>query len=251
MLKQLMNNKEQYLYENFRLTNQFSEESISIKQLLHERTLLMYLHQIKNDLGTDSLYVAASQFMKRMGYVLAVPFLYSMTILDKKLTIHLLDSLIVSKTVKQTWMPNLYIPNDSLLNTLSTNRSHNRKEALDELFGTIALMIDKLAKVSSVPKSVLWENVAIYVYWLYKKKLKEEEFLVYQDQMEQDFSYLLNEIPGHIFHQSKNPLQYFYAQKPQNDEKSSQPRVRKTCCFYYKTTQSNGSFCGGCPKKCH
>lgn len=250
MLKQLMDNKEQYLYENFRLTNQFSEESISIKQLLNERTLLMYLHEIKDDLGTDSLYVAASQFMKRMGYVLTVPFLYSMTILDKKLTTHLLDTLIVSKTVKQTWMPNLYVPSDSLLSSFSTNRSHTRKEVLDELFGTITVMIDKLAKLSSVPKSVLWENVAIYIFWLYETKLKEEEFLLYQDQIEQDFSFLLNEISGHIFNQSKNPLQYFHVQKSQKHEEPS-PRIRKTCCFHYKTTQSNGSFCSGCPKKCH
>lgn len=250
MLKPLMDNKEKYLFENFRLTDQLPKDGITLGKLLNERTLMHYLNEISDDLGTDSVFVAASQFMKRMGYILTVPFLYSLTILDKKLTDHLSDSLIVSKVENQKWMPNLYISEDSRLGT-SIVSLNTRKEVINELFEQITLLIDKVAKVSLVPKSILWENVAIYVYWLYETKLKEAEFLIYQHQIEQDFSYILHEMSAEIFQQHHNPIEYFHSQRQQNDEESSQPRMRKTCCFYYKTSQSNGKFCGGCPKKCH
>lgn len=248
MLKTLMGKKEHYLYEKFRLTDQFPEESISLGKLLDEQSLMLYLKEIKDDLGTDSVFVAASQFMKRMGYILTVPFLYSITILDKKLTDHVLDSLLVSKIENQKWMPNLYISEKSRLDTPIVC-SNTRKDAINELFEKITLLIEKVAKVSSVPKSILWENVAIYVYWLYETKLQEEEFLVYQNQTIEDFSYILHEMQDHIFNQCHNPIKHFYSHK--NNDGAAQPHIRKTCCFYYETTQSNGKFCGGCPKKCH
>ena len=210
MLNQLMDKEMQYLVDNFRLMNQVEDEvSIPLVQLLDEAFLITYLNDLKKNFKTDNLFVIASQFMKRLGFIMTVPSLYAMTMYNRKLDVRLSNSYLVSKDVNDKWMPYLYVKNKSLTKLELSDRLHHREEIVYELFNNLSMIIQKISAVASVPKPILWENVAIYVYWLYETRMKNNITGDLDTQVRRDFHYLLYEVPGSVCKESINPLQKF------------------------------------------
>lgn len=66
-------------------------------------------------------------------------------------------------------------------------------------------------KETNISKTILWENVAIYIYWLYEKDLLSHENDEIRKRTKEDFHYLINEAPGNIFRNcNRNPLKKYY-----------------------------------------
>ncbi|CAM3178876.1 (2Fe-2S)-binding protein [Paenibacillus lupini] len=72
-----------------------------------------------------------------------------------------------------------------------------------------------------------------------------------QARMEEDFRFLVQEAPGYLFGESRNPLTKFYTEKRLTKAYEDPFRIRKTCCYYYQTTSDEQSYCGSCPKVKH
>ena len=107
-------------------------------------------------------------------------------------------------------------------------------------------MWHSLTQITHIPMATLWENTAIYVYWLYEKRMQEFTDDEHRQLIEDDFHYLLFELDGKLFGCKDNPLYTYYSKIYQNPLTGSSIRVRKTCCLYYKTKPGN-PFCSGCP----
>jgi ferric iron reductase protein FhuF len=105
--------------------------------------------------------------------------------------------------------------------------------------------MEQVAKEAKISRQTLWENVMLYVYWLYETvlpKLGETEFA------DEDFQALLD-APASFFGMNRNPAATFYSEKVYVEKHQATMRVRKTCCFYYQTN-SSGARCSTCPLEC-
>ncbi|WP_226037565.1 IucA/IucC family C-terminal-domain containing protein [Aquibacillus saliphilus] len=242
MSNQLTTNEKNYLTDNFRiLDNVSTEELVPLEKLVDASFVEQYLIEMKNILNTDYNFVAASQLMKRIGFVMTIPALYTMTIYNKKVNMSLANLSLVTKYKDGIWVPHLFINDLSVEEQSDHDRLIWRQRTVEELFKNLSQLITCLSAVSKVPRPILWENVAIYVYWLYETKINEET--ENQSNLESDFHYLIQDAPGHLFDESRNPLQMFYRPKKEDEE----IRVRRTCCFYY-ALHVDGTCCSTCPK---
>ncbi|WP_156292111.1 IucA/IucC family C-terminal-domain containing protein [Oceanobacillus salinisoli] len=249
MLQQLTDKEKQALITHFRLADQpgSREETISMDMLLEQTFLEKYLNQLQHKFGTDSQFVAGSQLMKRIGFVMATPFLYTMTAYHKCLPLELENCFLVSSYKAGKWLPNLYIKDVTVEKINEENREKQRAELINKLFNHIYQLINHISKVSKVPRPILWENVAIYIYWLYETKMPMELRGMDQKMIVNDFHYLVREADASVFQESYNPLARFYNDKREVEGVDEPVRIRRTCCFFYETGE-NESFCSTCPK---
>jgi ferric iron reductase protein FhuF len=244
----LMPEEKQYLVENFRLCEQASagEEVIPLLMMLDHAFLSGYLNKVKEHFGTDKLAVAASQYVKRLGYLMAVPALFTMTVYGKKINAGLGNISLVSKCANGKWMPHLLVRDLSITKPGIEGREEWREALLKELFVNISEVLHGISIVSSVPKSILWENVAIYVFWLYEKRLAEEIPFGSKNDVSGDYDYMIHQAPGSLFGEAENPLRRFFGSKGAPSS-TDHIRTRKTCCLYYEL-DPDGGYCSTCPK---
>ncbi|MRH43818.1 hypothetical protein GH741_14160 [Aquibacillus halophilus] len=242
MTNQLLSHEKQYLIEQFRIIDNVSdEEIIPLDKLTNQVFVEEYIHNVKAILRTDYKFVAASQLMKRIGFLLTTPALYSMTVYDKRLDMDMSRCSLITKYKDGLWLPHLFLDSFKVQHKGNKDRFTWREEIVGELFSNLSQIIANVSTVSTVPKPILWENVAVYVYWLYEVKMPLEANRPMN--LESDFHYLINNVPGHLLNESKNPLQLFYRRK----QKDEDIRVRRTCCFYY-ALHEDGTCCSTCPK---
>jgi ferric iron reductase protein FhuF len=241
--------EKQYLANNFRFISETQgEETISLERLLDKEFLKSYLIELSDNFQSDKFFVTASQFVKRLGYIMTVPILYSMTIYDKKVDIGLENCHLLSKFSKGTWLPQLYLHNHSVEEPSEDDRLQWRETLLTRLFrDNISKVLDSISEVSSIPKSILWENVAVYIYWLYEKRIKEGVPNGLKRQILSDFYYLIHQAPGSMFGEANNPLQKFFGAMCETPFSTEPIRIRRTCCFYYELNPK-GDCCLTCPK---
>lgn len=233
----------QDLQTNFRIVDHPPhEEIVTLDELLDERYLKSYLLEISEYFNTDDLFVVGSQFMKRAGFLLVVPSLYTMTVYKKRIPLKFKNYYLVSAHKNENWLPNLYIKDLTFESIHPDAYNLQRNKFIEELFKNIYLLITNVSNITLVPRPILWENIAIYIYWLYENKINgvEKERL-------SDLSYLVNEVMASTFHESYNPLKRFYNKKVEIIGEEKPIRIRRTCCFYYKSSPSGG-FCKTCPK---
>ena len=225
------------LYESlseFRVLTEASGETvIPLSNFTDEAFLEAFIDDIKSDLKTGEPHVAASQLVKRLGYLLAVPALYAAT--TRRQRMEVTDGSLVLRENDGKWMPHLLLERAEL----TPIGGEGFRAFSWELFTAVGTVVRAVSKAGKVPRPVLWENVAIYVYWLYEKRLSEEQ----ADSAETDFAWLTRGMPGDAFGERRNPLGQFF-----NDKPGDGVRTRTTCCFYYEGAGC-GSYCGTCPKK--
>lgn len=241
-----------YLMRYFRLSQQITlteELSISSIDLLDEEKCLDFMWKLKEKLQAPSCIVAASQFSKRYSFLTMVPSLYAMTMFNKGLDLTIENCHIQSCYQKETWLPHLYLNDMSVAETTDLNRKHWRDQVINSIFANnISKVWHSIVRAVNIPISVLWENTAIYVYWLYEKRINEEASEIQHARIHKDFQYLLHEAKGSLFGQTENPLQLFH-HKHQSLLTSEQPvRIRKTCCLNYQVATGQKKFCSTCPK---
>ena len=223
------------------------EDTISLHSLINDGTE-EYLTKVKAALGTDEMDVAASLLMKRLGF-LAVNCLLSMTAFNKTLKVDPANIWIDSYVENDVWLPKLrYTQVEAVKATEFETREEWRVQHFRELFnGVLAPLIERMSKESKVSRHTLWENVVLYIYWMYESILPNQR--LESPYQEEDFKSLLEADPS-LFGLKRNPVAMFYKPKTFVELHQTEVRMRTTCCYYYKTN-SEGSRCSTCPLNCN
>lgn len=218
------------------------ENSFYPADLLDVTNLKAFLNQLAVAIGAPNHKVTASIFIKRYAF-LAVISLYAMTAWNKKLNMSL-DNVTMEKAERgKSWLPAFTLGDITVQDWDGTNRSAWRDGVLQDLFTkNINPIISQLEKTVGIHKMILWENIAVYIFWLYESELKDCE----NNNLTDDFRYLLFDAEGATFGDyNLNPLQKYYAEKTYIEEYNEAVRIRKTCCFSYQLPA--GKRCKTCP----
>lgn len=241
--------KEQLKEVRFAAKRCQSELSIELEKLIAPEMLSDYLWRLSSLIGAPDPKTAASVFMKRYAY-LAVIFLYSMTFFNKRLDVSFHNVSLETLDDHKQWLPLFYFKQKTAV-TSTGDRTEWRRESLKLLFAEhLFPLMELLMKETNISKTILWENVAIYIYWLYEKDLLSHENAEITKRAKEDFHYLINEAPGNIFGNcNRNPLKKYHNDPVFISEYEGEVRVRTTCCLFYKLENSNGR-CKTCPQKC-
>lgn len=223
-----------------------SSLSCSARDLLNEHKCQQILEQLAEQLGGTSLTVAASQFVKRYTYMVMVPALFAMSALNKGFDLALDNVGIHLDRLEKTPPFSAQLKEWSATKP-GSDRDAWRQRLITQLIEQHALPLwRQLHRLTGVPLSILWENMAIYVYWLYETKLSDLIGKAKQ-RAEADFQYLLYEVPASLFQEKVQPLKRYYSPKCQPAHAPEPIRVRRTCCLYYKVGDTT---CKTCPRNC-
>lgn len=209
---------------------------------MDESTLRVELLWIQQTMEAANLRAAASMLAKRYSFV-AVAALYSFIVFQKKINASTENVLLHTEDAETMWLPKVFISEIETIEVTEGNRKILLDELLDELFAhQIEPIWSALRKVTKISKLTLWENVAVYIHWLYDLLLENEE--IDNVEVQKVLQYVLEEAEGHQFGSyHHNPL-------PQYVEKQKQEvRVRQTCCLSYQTGAKE-TYCRTCPVIC-
>jgi len=219
------------------------EHSFKAADLLDESLLKDFMKNFADIIGAPAEKVAASIFIKRYAF-LAVVSLYAMTAWNKKLNVSLDNVKMEHAEQGENWLPSFSLKDTSVQNLApNQNRSEWRNSVLKDLFANnIDPIISKLEKTVGISKLILWENIAVYLFWLYESELKDSGNTNAKD----DFRYLILEAEGQLFGRyNRNPLQKYFVEKTYLEDRGEEVRIRKTCCFSYQLP--TGKRCKTCP----
>ncbi|MEK4230820.1 IucA/IucC family C-terminal-domain containing protein [Solibacillus sp. FSL H8-0538] len=226
-----------------RLTTEKMNASLSIEttKLLDESYLKEYIVALQRNIGATNIKVAASIFIKRYAF-LSVIYLYTMTN-NKRLNISFDNVSLETKDSNEIWLPFFYFHHLEV-QALEGNRQEWRASCIELLFKEhISPILDILSNVTKVSKLVLWENIAVYIFWLYETVILEEEIsrnIVKRAQ--EDFQYIISSPSSKLFGDySENPLARYY-----KGEVRTICRNRITCCYSHLTKSQK--YCKTCPR---
>ena len=216
----------------FRYVDVLDQEStsVSIGTLIHSDNMKTFLEDVQAEIQAPDLNVAASVFMKRFAFV-AVIYLYALSSWNKRLHFNL-DSLYLQSSKREgNWLPEYYFNHLLAESCPNGDRVKWRDQALEHLFKEIlSPILESLAQESKISRFILWENIAVYLFWLYEKVLDPQQTLG-----KQDYQYIVEQAPGELFGTYKrNPLQLYTDEPVFLEELNESIRIRKTCCFTYR-----------------
>jgi ferric iron reductase protein FhuF len=237
---------------NYRFVVSEPDKDVQIKfhPFLNETTMSSYLKKFKIELGAPDLKTAASVFMKRHAFLAAL-YLYSMSVFNKKLDVSP-DNIILEDAIQDgLWLPGFYLINKSTEVCSPDGRDQWRTEAVRHLFAeNLFPVMDAISKSAKISKLILWENVAVYIFWLYEKIVSQTEAHEVKARAAEDFSFLVESAPGNLFGRyNYNPIARYYSEPVYQEETDSYVRIRKTCCFSYMLKEKGG-YCKTCPRTC-
>lgn len=243
----------QVLADGYRLTQDVTEDRtycLPFTDLLDPDKSQAYLQKVGQIYETDSSVAAVSMFAKRYAYLVIAANLYALSYFNKGYNLELENGEIESVYLGGAWLPKARLMDWTMTEPAAGRRAEWRDEVLERMFaGNLSRVWSALAKLAKVPKSILWENTAIYVYWLYEKNFGKEATLEQKQRLEEDYHYLLHAAPAHLFGEKRNPLMQFNSPKVMRSGYEKPIRVRKTCCFYYVTSDKQEDYCSSCPKR--
>ncbi|WP_338450712.1 (2Fe-2S)-binding protein [Niallia oryzisoli] len=234
----------------FRLTTEknASDQSIRLNELFDDHVLLKYLEQAGTCIGSPDVKVTASLFVKRYA-ILAVISLYAMTSWNKKINMSFQNISLQTEEGDRNWLPRFYFHQMSV-ETACTDRIRFREDVMKEVFLYIYAIITQISKVTKQSKQILWENISVYLFWLYEKVLTKIDDKEIEKRVSEDYYYLINEAPGSLFGDCReNPLKKFYGNKKYEDQNQAEIRIRTTCCLYYRL-EGSPKRCNTCPHFC-
>ncbi|WP_010676471.1 IucA/IucC family C-terminal-domain containing protein [Bacillus timonensis] len=253
-MSNLLLNTEIEQLKEFRLSDRQFRSSLSspISTLFKDENINLYLEKIQQKISAPDKRVAASMFMKRYGFF-AVLNLYAMTILNKRLNVSLSNISLETNDSEELWYwnPKFYFADLQTVPAPSQFREKWRDDTVRTIFReNINEVLQTLSTNSGLSKKVLWENISIYVYWLYESVLAKPKFDGQRERILDDFEYLIKKAEGELFGPiTWNPLARYFGVKVYRPEYDQNIRTRKTCCLYYKTT-STKERCKTCPLNC-
>ncbi|MGM0753697.1 MAG: siderophore-iron reductase FhuF [Bacillota bacterium] len=214
---------------------------------LDEQGMKSYLTDRVASIGTDDLKVAASLFMKRYAFIAAMG-LMAMTYWNKKLNLKPENLILLDGDKNGLWMPQFYIKDASV--TEFTSHEEKVKFIRSIFQGHLDKVIQSLKKTTKLSNLILWENIAVYVFWIYEN----DDFLLSEGmkkQRDEQFHHLLLDENSQWFGRyHRNPLARYYSGKVNVEGVTEKVRVRKTCCFSYRLENGEQYRCKTCPQTC-
>jgi ferric iron reductase protein FhuF len=221
-----------------------TNHGVNMGSLLEEGKMLAFLEDVSREFQAPDLTVAASVFSKRFAFVPAI-FLYALSAWDKKLLLSLDQLWIQSSEKDGNWLPEYYFKKLKAEKFAGGDREAWRDEAIQLLFkDCVYPILDELSKQANLSKYILWENISVYIFWIYGNILEQTK------AHSGDFDYIVNKAPGYLFGPfTRNPLQRFYTEPVYLEEVNDYVRVRKTCCFNYQLGEKR-TYCNTCPLYC-
>jgi ferric iron reductase protein FhuF len=238
---------EQLKQFRFSTKERLSDLSFPLNQVSDDSALLQYLEKVGAHIGSPNSKVTASIFVKRYAFI-AVIYLYGISAWNKKLDPSLTNISLQTVTADDLWLPTFYF-HEVKMEEAEGSRDQWRENAVKELFSNnIHVLIEQVSKVTKQSKQILWENIAIYLFWLYETVLPKIEDEEIQTRAEEDFHYLISEAPGFVFgNEPTNPIKRHYNKKVYIEDLQEEVRVRTTCCVSY-LLQGTSKCCKTCPK---
>lgn len=251
MHSQLKQDEFQYLEDHYRLCRQKEatqgELSIEGRLLIDSDHVYQYVRALQQKLNSSSIPATASMFSKRYSYLIVVNSLYAMSGFNKGIKLTLNSVYIQSYFNGATWLPKLVIEKPSETTPLEGMRNEWRDDVIKETFHHLNSVWGCLSKVSNLSEQTLWENTALYVFWLYENQLVESESEWVKIRSMDDFTYLVHKAPGYLFGSyQENPLSRFYREKTYSANHKVCVRMRTTCCLSYQVG-SKRQYCSTCP----
>lgn len=227
----------------FRLGTKQTGSLFSVKgnMLLDEDFLERYAEDMKDRLNDPNQKVAASMLVKRSGMLAALHF-YLFTVCGKRLPAAPASVSWEIEADDRGWTPSFYFHKGAEL--IEADRSEELKRLTEDIFRRhLGGLIAACRRAFSISKHILWENIAVYLYWMYDTLLEDPKL---KARAAQDFHFLLFEAEPGLFEEGadENPLKRFYPGQHAED------RTRTTCCLYYATDE-NGVKCRTCPRNKH
>lgn len=231
-----------------RLTMEKMDSSLSVemKELLSEHAMKAYLKLLGEHLDASNAKVTASIFMKRYAF-LPVIYLYAMTAWNEKLDTSYDNVSLETKDDEKLWLPGIRFGH---LDTeeFELDRDKWRIECIETLFKEhISPLIDRLYYTTKVSKLILWENIAVYLFWLYEAVFMEEDIpKEIQHRAKEDFQFIVFQASGNMFgNYVENPLTRYYNERLYVEELGKEIRKRDTCCYSHLTNMKKR--CATCP----
>ncbi|MBU8908912.1 siderophore-iron reductase FhuF [Desertibacillus haloalkaliphilus] len=224
-------------------------QSIPVEMLFDRAYLKKLIEDLQQDMDAEDGRVTASIFSKRYSFLLVVPAFYSFSVLNKKINLAKDQLFLEPSKSTEHWLPQLLLVDQTVrLFDSEEERVFQRRLLVEDIFANhLNLICNELSTAWKVPKQILWENTAIYLFWLYESLLEKESAEDVKQRLKEDFSYLLNDAEGSLFgNYNRNPLTRFYHEKTLVEGKEI--RIRKTCCFSYQA--ESRKMCYTCPKNC-
>jgi ferric iron reductase protein FhuF len=251
-MRSVLTNSEISILANYRFVVAEPEKDVQIDFMpfMDAATMGVYLQMFNKELKAPDLKTAASVFMKRHAF-LAVLYLYSMSAFNKKLDVSP-GNIVLADAIKDgLWLPEFYLKDKRADVCPAGQRYEWRMEAVRHLFAdNLYPVLDAISKSAKISKWILWENVAVYIFWLYEKILSQTEDHEVRARAAEDFSYLVSHAPGKVFGRySKNPIERYFSEPVYQEETDSYIRIRKTCCLSYMLKEKGG-YCKTCPRTC-
>jgi ferric iron reductase protein FhuF len=231
---------EMKVLEKYRLSTVPTNSPLSIRvdYLLEEGVLMDYLEEVRKKLGAANSVVAASMLIKRYSFLIAMS-LYTMSVWNKRLVLSPERIWMETDDSADMWLPTFRFE-ELNVEQCTGCRDQWREETVRRLFAEhLFPLMRKLQKITKISLHILWENIAIYIYWIYETLINDETLAHVHERLCDDFYYLVNDADGALFGTPRqNPLKRFW----KGDANS---RQRSTCCLYYQT--DGGSHCQTCP----
>lgn len=217
---------------------------LSVSKLFTEESVNQYLSQLSGVIGSPNIRVTASMFVKRYAF-LAVIYLYGVSAWNKRLNPSYRHIFLITDDDDQVWLPKFFLQDQSF-EAVSLDRKKWLEEAVHDFFADhLAILLDLISKATKQSKHVLWENIAIYIFWLYESILLQSEDKEVAARAKADFDFIIQEAPGTLFGEKhSNPIRKYFT------EKNNDVRMRKTCCFHY-LLDGGSRHCKTCPKTCN
>ncbi|WP_256760514.1 IucA/IucC family C-terminal-domain containing protein [Cohnella sp. WQ 127256] len=243
------------LVQDYRLMLEPSSDrrfSMPAIDLLNKEKSLEYLAGVSSIFESSSHVATVSLFAKRYSYLIIASSLYAMSVFNKGIDYSIANCHIESYYQGQAWLPRVRLADWPVSQPTEGNRKEWRDQIIHNIFAeNIAKAWLSLSKMAPISKAVLWENTAIYVYWLYENKFGEGVSADQNSRVQEDFEYLLNEAPAHLFGENKNPFARFNSPKKATLASDVPIRIRQTCCYYYLASDEPEDYCPTCPKIKH
>ncbi|MFS0656845.1 IucA/IucC family C-terminal-domain containing protein [Bacillus sp. 179-C3.3 HS] len=221
------------------ITNKPKVTGRTLATLYSEESLTRLLEDEKMKMHAPNLAVAASMFSKRYAYLVVSSSLSLMT---------LYDGMYQFSPAACVFREDRKIELDESFCTfvqVDGNREAWRKKVVHSLFTQcVTPLLDVLHRVSRLPFSILWENVAVRVNSLYRHMMQEAEDLAVKERIKEDYLFL-KQADGDVFGTKQHPFQ----QSLNLHDGLLETSNRKTCCMYYKLEKKSESldYCLVCP----
>jgi siderophore-iron reductase FhuF len=228
----------------------WDRELTPARQLIDPDELTRFLHAYSAKIGTGDEKAESSLLVKRYAFLAVISF-FAFSVFNKKLNVSPDNVFLADGEKNGLWMPGFYFEDPAA--HICTDREAAREEIAAEVFRNhLFPLIEAVKQVSKLSHLITWENIAVYMFWVYEGLAEQEDLQHARGRMEEDFQWLLKESNARLFGPyDRNPLARYYTEKQYVAEQDSEIRVRKTCCFSYEIRGGEGNRCKTCPQTCN